>query len=118
MLRKEFSAFVDFFNGVQALLDGGLPPDEVQYQSVHSKPALAKLVGKLAALEKGIARVRERLDDHVSDATLRTRLWQAFSEHFIARCRTAASLVKQCYKSTPPPLDEEQLKAALKKHDK
>jgi hypothetical protein len=116
LLRKEFGAFVDFFNGVQALLDGGLPDDEIQYQSVHSKPALAKLVSKLATLERGVARVRERLDEHVQQAELRTRLWAAFSEHFVAKARLAAALVARCYKDTPPPLAEPALRASLAAH--
>lgn len=102
LLRKEFAAFVEFFNGVDQLLDGDLPAEEVQYQSSYSKPVLNKLAAKLANVDKGVLRIRQRISDNVADAALVEQLWHAFKQHFVAKCRHAEELCQRCYKTAAP----------------
>jgi hypothetical protein len=112
LIRKEFAPFVDYFAGVEELLESGL---EVQFQASYSKGALSKLTAKLQSLDKGVARCRQRIVQHVSDPALAARLWSAFIAHFVARAERVAQLVRKCYQTDASPLPPQRVKEACEK---
>jgi hypothetical protein len=112
LIRKEFAPFVEYFAGVEALLESGL---EVQFQASYSKGALSKLGTKLQSLDKGVARCRQRIVQHVTDPALAARLWSAFIAHFVARAERVAQLVRKCYQSDASPLPPQRVREACEK---
>jgi hypothetical protein len=112
LIRKEFPTFVDYFNGVEQLLESGL---EVQFQASYSKGALSKLTAKLPSLDKGVARCRQRIVQHVSDPLLATRLWSAFVAHFVDVSERVAQLVRKCYQTDASPLPPQRVREACDK---
>eukprot|EP01105_Mastigella_eilhardi_P022386 TRINITY_DN5507_c0_g1_i2.p1 TRINITY_DN5507_c0_g1~~TRINITY_DN5507_c0_g1_i2.p1 ORF type:complete len:862 (-),score=220.17 TRINITY_DN5507_c0_g1_i2:118-2409(-) len=102
LIRAKFRKLVEFFDDVSALLQSGLPPQEVPFQVAHSKQACLHVVGKFRAsrVERALGQVHKSLRRNVSSDSpdiILPLIWRHIKDTLIPQLNNIENLLQQCY---------------------
>eukprot|EP00727_Mastigamoeba_balamuthi_P012206 m51a1_g7608 hypothetical protein (879) ;mRNA; r:257747-261163 len=110
---SRFARLVEFFAGIDVLLES-LPPEEIQFQSAHSKQACSRAVLKFDSLvmEKGLVHIYKDMDKYLSaEEALLAEVWDAFVKSLTDKYAHMTDLIVQCYGKKGMPLTMDEFRA-------
>ncbi|KAG8991792.1 hypothetical protein FRB90_001230, partial [Tulasnella sp. 427] len=120
VLRKPFAKIIDFFDGVERMLQTAAP-SEVLANNAYSRSALKRVLKDFDAkdIRKGIEALFKRLEKHFDEegemvssstskviaGTVMAAVWQACEEEVVRETQRYSKIISQCYGDSGLSLD-------------
>ncbi|KAH3758368.1 exocyst complex subunit 1 [Pelomyxa schiedti] len=119
LLNDKFATLMSFFMGVDSLLHSGIPPEDIQYQTSHSKRICTQVLESLQPVRVKhilVQILKSIKSNSSSDINVAELIWKNVQAEMSYRLGHISDILLTCYSSSStspmqPPVSQEALRS-------